>query len=632
VKATRRHLFALLVGLALLAPASARAELGPIELVSKSQAEQAAEAVAPVLSEDGRYLAFQGAIGGMRGIFREDLQSGELALVVGGSAYLEAPGSDAADPSISADGSAVGFTTRASLAPIADPEPGTSDVYVADLGGGAVTYTLASSGDGPPQALPGGSLASAQVALSADGSRIVFVHAGQVYLRDLATEETVLVSTARDRASGAVEPGVPVPGGAVLEQPQLPLLRGAAISGDGSTVAWLGTNLPDQVAMDADEAAALDQLDAGSFPYAEPLWRRVGDGLEAPTRRVVGPMPALQSKNQELDPGSTGWLGPVGIDGVPRLSTDGRTLALIGNPSEATNVFLAHMGPGAGPGSLTQLTQEVPVRPTEPEKAINQEPYVPLNGHVYDLAISADGSRIAFVTARQRFPLSPPNLVTPVPSSLGLVEVYLIDLERESLRRVTHGVHGLGEPSLAPSGSGQGGAGAASPSLAEDGRLLAFSSTASNLVEGDGNEAADAFVVADADAASAGGSSTISAPPAPQSKGKKRLLVTAVSLPDGDVRLTVTVPRAGLLRASAGGAPKLTRRPRRLARARARAPGAGPVRLLLRLPRRLRRFARGEEGIPATARVGFRAAAGKAMRARLEVRFHVHPARREAQR
>jgi Tol biopolymer transport system component len=633
MKAIRRRLLAaLLAGFALAAPVTARAELGPIHLVSKSSTEQAAEALAPVLSTDGRYLAFQGAISGTRGIFREDVQSGELALVVGGSAYLEVPGSDAADPSISADGRFVSFTTRASLDPIGDPEGGTSDVYVADLGGGAPEYTLASADGAPPQALSGGSSASPRVALSADGNRVVFVHAGQVYLRDLAARTTTLVSAARDRSSGAVEPGVPVPGGAVLERPQVPLLRGAAISGDGSTVAWPGTDLPDQVAMDPAEAATLDQLDAGSFPYVEPLWRRVDDGPEAPTRRVIGPMPALQSKNQELDPASTGWLGPTGIQGVPQLSADGRTLALIGNPSEATNVFVARMGPGSGPAALAQLTKEVPVRPAEPEKAVNQEPYVPLNGHVYDLAISADGSRIAFTSARQRFPLSPPNLVTPVPGSLGLVEVYLIDLERESLRRVTHGDGGLGEPSLAPTGSGQGGAGAASPSLADGGRLLAFSSTASNLVEGDGNEAADAFLVEDPDPASAGGSTSISMPPPAPRVKKKRPLVTAASLPDGDVRLTVMAPGAGLLRASAGGAPKLSQRSRRLAAAHARAAGEGPVRLLLRLPRRLRRYARTAEGIHATARVGFRGRGGSGLQAKLEVLFHVHPARKRGRR
>ncbi|MGN6587785.1 MAG: TolB family protein [Solirubrobacterales bacterium] len=627
------RLAAALAVVALAAPAAARAEFGPIQLVSKSFGEQAAEARATALSADGRYLAFQGAIGGVKGVFRKDLQSGALDLVAGASAYGGPPPADAAAPSISADGRFVSFTTRASLDPVDDVEAGTPDVYVADLAEGAPRYVLASAEDGSAGALPGGSAASGRVALSADGTEVVFVHAGQVYLRDLPTQTTILVSTARDRLSGEMEPGTPVPGGAVLEKPQLPLLRGAALSPDGSTVAWLGTDLPDQVPMEAGEAAALDQLDAGSFPYVEPLWRRLADGPDAPTRRVVGPMPALESKNQELNPGSTGWLGPTGVQGVPQLSADGRTVALIGNPSEATNVFVAQMGPGSGSGLLRQLTQEVQVRPSEPEKTINQEPYVPLNGHVFDLAISPDGSRIAFVTARQRFPLAPPNLVTPVPASLGLVEAYLIDLKAESLRRVTHGYHGFGEPSLAPTGSGQGGAGAAAPSLDADGRLLAFSSTAANLVEGDGNEAADAFVVADEGGATAAGASLISPlPPAPRPRRGKRLLVTAASLPDGDVRLTVTVPGPGQVKARAGGAPASSQQSQRLAAAAGRARGEGPLPLLLRLPHRFQRWARSREGLYATARVAFRGSGGKTLRSRLEVRFHVHPRRGRGRR
>jgi Tol biopolymer transport system component len=617
------RLVVLVLLLALGAPAAARAELGPIELVSKSQTEQAVEARGAVISADGRYLAFEGATGGFKGIFREDLQTGEMRLVVGSFVSEEAPGSDATAPSISADGHAISFTTRGSLDPANDPEAGTPDVYVADLSGPLPAYRLASAADGSAQALPGGSSASPRVALSADGSKLVFVNQGQVYLRDLASQATTLVSVARDRGTGAVEPGVPVPGGAVLEKPQLPLLRGAAISGDGSTVAWLGTDLPDQVPMDAGEASALDGLDAGSFPYVEPLWRRVADGPQAPTRRIVGPMPALESKNQELNPGSSGWLGLLGVQGVPQLSADGRTVALIGNPSEAANVFVARMG--SGPPALTQLTREIQVRPAEPEKTVNQEPYVPLNGHIYEVAISPAGDRIAFTTARQRFPLAPPNLVSPPPASLGLVELYLVDLGGESLRRVTHGLHGLAEPSLAPTGSGQGGAGASSPSLAAGGRLLAFSSTASNLVEGDGNEAADAFLVADSDTTTGGGASSISAPPAEPRPGKrKRLLVTAASLADGSVRLTVTVPRPGRVSASAAGPPAPALKPRRLVGDKARARAAGSVPLLLRLPHRLRRFAHSAEGVYAQARVVFRAPGGAALRARVEVRFHAH--------
>src|ERR1700678_3077572 len=53
---------------------------------------------------------------------------------------------------------------------------------------------------------------------------------------------------------------------------------GASISADGSTVAWMGTNISKQARTFTGETAAKN---------AEPLWRRIADGL-TPTRRVTG--------------------------------------------------------------------------------------------------------------------------------------------------------------------------------------------------------------------------------------------------------------------------------------------------------------------------------------------------------
>src|SRR6201999_3533669 len=105
----------------------------------------------------------------------------------------------------------------------------------------------------------------------------------QIYLRDLDAKATTLVSVARDPLSGQMEPGVPVPDGAVMDSANM---IGAAISGDGTTVAWIGAHLPAQVPLLADEEAEILEDDAGSRPYDEPLWRRVADGPLAPTRRI----------------------------------------------------------------------------------------------------------------------------------------------------------------------------------------------------------------------------------------------------------------------------------------------------------------------------------------------------------
>ncbi|MGA8745834.1 MAG: hypothetical protein WB507_08215 [Solirubrobacterales bacterium] len=617
--------------LSLLCAGSAAAELGPIQLVSKSATEQAEEALAPEISADGRYLAFQGTIDGRRGVFRKDLETGEVATVAAGSAYEEEEESaaDARAPSISADGRYVSFTTSAPLDPAEDTEPHSSDVYVADMSTSPPTYELASVGEGSSQALSGGSLASPRMALSADGRKVVFINGGQVYLRDLDERRTTLVSVRRNSETGAMEPGVPVPGGAVLDMPSLPLLDGAALSSDGTTVAWLGADLQEQVPLLAGEARAISEEDSAStYPYDEPLWRRVADGPQAPTRRIVGgepsnPLSDLTEKNTDLN-AAEGWLGVPGVDGVPQLSADGSTVALIGNPTEASNVFVVDMSEGLSRiQAVRQLTREVAVNTNNPAAVINREPYVPLNGHIYDLAISADGKRITFATARQQFPLAPPNLVSSPPSSLGLVELYLIGLEGETLQRLTHGDGGTEEPSLAPNESGQAGYGATSPSFGGD--QIAFASTASNLVQGDGNEASDVFVLEDSEAQRGPGAVSISPPPPPLAiEPHWQLSLSASSLADGAVRLVATVPGAGSLRARVETALVPGEPPRRLDAMRAAVTSAGPAALNLVLPRRYRRLARSREGLYATARVAFRGAGGRPLHGELEVRFHVH--------
>ncbi len=327
---------------ALLGPGPAIADFGPIQLVSKSAGEQAASALAPAISADGRYLAFQGTIGGLRGVFRVDLATGAVVPVAAGNAYEGgSPGADSSAPSISADGRCVSFTTKAPLDPTDDTQPGSSDVYVADMSTPASpAYELASALDNSQVGLTyggaGGSVASGRVALSADGREVVFfttassdltsgpggstegtpTPAGQVVLRNLETLETTLVSVARDSGTGAMT-ALPVPGGALVEKPQLPLLRGAALSADGTTVAWLGANLQEQAPLLAAEEAAISaESNASDFPYDEPLWRRVADGSQAPTRRIVGgdpssPFAGLAERNTEFN-AAEGWLGVGG--------------------------------------------------------------------------------------------------------------------------------------------------------------------------------------------------------------------------------------------------------------------------------------------------------------------------------
>ncbi len=118
-------------------PAPAGADVfGPISLVSEGpfggETQQAEYAHDPAISGNGRYVAFDGSIGGVTGVWRRDLQTGALEQVAGGDAEL---------PSISAGGQYVSFTTNEGLSlpevsqgkPDASPHQEPVNVYVRDM-------------------------------------------------------------------------------------------------------------------------------------------------------------------------------------------------------------------------------------------------------------------------------------------------------------------------------------------------------------------------------------------------------------------------------------------------------------------------------------------------------------------
>jgi hypothetical protein len=632
----------------------ARAEFGPIQLVSKSNTEQASSAVSPAISADGNFVVFAGKLNGREGLFRKDLTTGALALVVelGGEEIA------AAHPSISADGRYISFDTNKQLDREDDTGASSPDVYVADLGTVPPTYELASALDGcdlttssTPCGLtyagPEGSVAAGRVAISESGRRVAFLvkgesniagpgtAGGQVAVRDLDTDRTYVITVRKgiDEAT----PG----GGADIRS------EGAAISGDGSTVAWVGSHLPEQVPMLVDEEATIRALESNPTPepeaseYHEPLWRRVPTPLEEdpPTRRVVGggdplapgcpaggslAVPACQGPFPELAKGrilgekftlteGAGW----GLS-VPRLDRDGGVVALVGNPGENGDLFVVSMAAGLSRVlAVRQLTRWVNPLPGEnnPQNVFDPK-YASLTGPIEECAISPDGNRIAFTTYRQVFPLAPPTLVSPVPVGPAEVrELYQVDLAGETIERATPG--GGGNISL-------GSRGAEAPSYSDEGRFLAFSSSAYNLVAGDTNGKSDAFVVE-------------SPPPAPIEPTRIsprpaslvvqplwRMTVTASSLPDGRVRLVVGVPGAGVVRANATARLGKHLRRHRVARASRRAPTAGAQTLILHLSHKQRKLAKRQGGLYAQLDISFEGPGGKPLKSGIDARFLVH--------
>jgi hypothetical protein len=619
-----------------------------ISLLSASPLQQFEYAHDPVISGNGKYVVFDGSIGGVTGVWRrENRPGGEVEEVAGGDAIL---------PSVSENGQYVSFTTNEGdqLASITDdlPDPRhptgeAPNVYVRNMDeepGQEGAFLLAS----PLQYeyVEGtqferetyGSLAAGRTAISASGRRVVFVtttasnlagpgtpplqvavHEFEVHNNELVSEngKTELVSVEYDpsTASPVIDPEtgqpepVPVqlegdtPVGAVYSEgghPTFPRTEaykltpeiGASISADGSTVAWMGEDVGEQ-------APTLSQ-ESLSPKYSEPLWRRIAGPTgelseQERTRRVTGGSepenPACVASGEQalafagsppssnpcqgpfITTGSIGaWSGGTG-ETVPRLSENGETVAFLANaPLVALGSDYGASNEGRNSDAYVVsmregLTRTQALRPLT-ELASGEETHIATNAPILALAISADGTQVAFTTRRTQFPLGSPVYVTAPAGQPGLSELFEADLSDDTLTRVTRGYDG--GPSEHPRKANFAGEedpyphqddGALSPSFSSNGELLVFSSTASNLVYGDGNtpplghegldDGSDAFVVKRLLFSETPTSQEISTAPGLSVTPEWSLDATAVSLSNGEVLLYVQTPGTGTLSARA---------------------------------------------------------------------------------
>jgi Tol biopolymer transport system component len=597
------------------------------------------------ISADGRYVAIQTRArnffadddpdppGYYRagGIFRFDLQTQELAKIADGDVFDEGTNAylrrGASNPSISADGRYVAFSSADPL--VAADVNANVDVYVRDMSvpyDSPGAFDLVSARDGsdlpasygpPPFPVPGsqpGADTTAGASISADGQRVVFrtdapsdlpagpaseVPAGQVLLRDRAANTTTLVTTVRDPESGAMT--VQPAGGAT----------GAAISADGSTVAWTGSNAGSQTRFLGGENPIADAL------YY--LWRRVADGPDAPTRRLTGLAdpddPACPPEEVTFfTQTATGpCFGPLTSQEatradissqVPALSGDGYAVAFLTGegprPNAATgpglDLFLTDMTPGlTRKESTIELTRETVGNQTDTGPPLSS------------VAMSTNGRYLAITTVRTRFALPTLKLLgdpRPVP---GPRELYVVDLHDRTLDRVTRSVDGGDIDASVLDG----------PTISADGSRLAFASFAGNLFFGDANQRADAFV------AERQPDQGTEPPPATPGEGGPagtieidgdgpRIGVRVRSRPGGLILVTVSVPAAGGVEALARARAGRPRKPRTLARATTRARGSGrsEVRIALRPVSRYRAELRSRETIRGRVLVEYVASRG----------------------
>jgi WD40-like Beta Propeller Repeat len=711
----------------------------PISLVSVSAAEQAGRADQPAISLNGRFVAFWANFGGFTGVWRRDLASSAIEPVAVGR--IGTPAGRAELPSISADGRYVSFTTTAPLREASDTNA-SPDVYVRDMnvpcpptGAGedecsrpcptetTCAFELVSAADKSDLGLSYqtgsalyGSVASARTAMSSDGRYVAFITtdvsdlvpakppappqtpqtpALQVAVRDREQHTTRLVSALYDPTirGPAIDPetgaNVPVPtagtearifgavygsggGGApaFVSHDSIPF-AGASISGDGSTVTWLAQ----QVVLQAPVMTG----DERRVEYAEPLWRRIGDGPLAATRRVAGfsdplnpaciaskktepvtpPSPEDPCQGPFLPGGDVASIEPAsGSDYLPQLDFDGRTLTFVTSPppigggefgntgTSSDDLYVVNMGAVQRIAAVRRLTAIA----AGSLGAIGRvEP-------VQDLGISPDGEQIAFSSRRTVFPLASPQYISPPTSSSstneGSQELYDVDLKNDTLTRVTQGF--AGDPTAQPQGSESangapsfGGEGCSA--VAESCDLIAFASAATNLAFGDGNGASDAFLARRKRFVNEAGAQFISpAPFAPETRPAWLLGVRARSRSDASVVLEVATPGAGELSASAHSvvptsARAVARGPRgrtrrgALAR-RAVATAAASVgreaivAIRLVLPGRYRALAARRYGLQATVSVVLSSSGRAPVRAEIPATFILRHRRRHATR
>ncbi|WP_186315970.1 DUF7594 domain-containing protein [Catellatospora sichuanensis] len=462
----------------------------------------------PSVSTDGRYVAFASDADNLSdtddnahtNIFVRDLTAGTTTYVSrAGGANGAAANGPSADPSISADGRYVAFSSTAANLSTQDedtcmslfwglPEP-CSNIFVRDLVAGTTTFV--SRADGPQGAASDGS--SYTPTVSADGTKVAFTSGGANLSAD-------------DEDECYVDGGGPHPctdffvrdlqAGTTVYIGNAPIYRidpcGPEISDDGRKVAFEteGISLEDNNGY-LDVVVA--DLQTGTASYVSKA-----DGVN-------------------------GQLAFGGPSSCPSISADGRHIAFT---SDAYNLSADDVDSFDTPSVYVRDTQEgrtfLVSRASGAAGGVATLPS-------FDPSISADGRYVAFTSRAMN--LSADDLDTCYDPAQGsnrpCPDVFVRDLQSAATTFVSRatGVAGAG-----------GNERSTSPSISGDGRLVAFESPARNLSAEDSDPHRDVFV-RDWGAG---------LPPPPSIDLSVTVTSSAASVPVGsNVTFTVSVTNAG---------------------------------------------------------------------------------------
>ena len=508
---------------------------------SASGSESNSGSFDPSISGDGQYVAFEtdasnlvpGDSNGQYDIFVKHLASGAITRVSQSGTGAQS-NSFSMDPTISADGQTIAFYSFASNLVPGDTN-GLGDVFVANLSTGGLIRASVTA-DGVQSA--GNSQAPD---ISDDGRFVAFRSTaddlvpedsngtGDIFVKDLATGTVTRATTKEDgtqSTSNATEP---------------------SINGDGSIVAFRtgDSNLTAQDANSRDDILVKD-LSTGIVALASiDSQFSSNSSSEEPSISADGRYVAFRSFASDLVVGdtnghadifvkdvSTGAITRVntaanggqasGDSGAASISADGRYVAfessaanlVAGDTNGQTDIFVKDLSTGAitrvstaADGSESNNLSVNPALSANGLYVAFESPASNLvpgdtngqydifvkdlttgsvtrvskstagtqaNSFSNDASISADGQTVAFYSFAS-------NLVTGDTNGLG--DVFIADLSTGGLERA----------SITAAGS-QASGNSQSPDISDDGRFVAFYSTAADLVPGDTNGSWDVFV------------------------------------------------------------------------------------------------------------------------------------------
>ena len=449
----------------------------------------------PAISRDGHFVTFESVASNVvagdtatMDVFVRDTQTGTTTLVSRSSATggNEIGNGESADPDISGDGRYVTFDSRASNLDSADRDQ-VRDVFVRDRSNDTTTLVSRLTGASGPQA----NSESANPAISDDGRNIGFDSAAtniddadhddnrDVYERDIQASVTTLVS----RATGGS-------GSQANQDAFMP-----AISSGGRTVAFTShaTNLdPGDSDTGADVFVHDDTIDTTALVSRATGTAGSKDASGHPRMSGDGRYVAFSSQTSKLDPADHDKVSDIFVrdlqagtttlvsrassatkgDGdswSPAISDDGRFVAFF---SYATNLDPAD----------TDQTTDVFVRDLQAgtttlvSRTSNQAGGAKGDGDSLAPAISGDGRYVSFESVATNLDPADTDQTT---------DVFVRDVQAGTTTLVSRadGPSGVNANDVAKG-----------PAISGDGRLVSFTSSATNLDPGDHDSAWDVFV------------------------------------------------------------------------------------------------------------------------------------------